>query len=238
PCAGVGMAPGIGTTFGGYMGTFIRPLFCSAIGLLGPAVAMAQEAAPQVEESSQDAVGAASAPTELDGLVVTAQKRVERLLDVPMSITAVTAEQLSESGIGSTRDLQQIVPGLTAVNNGLGFVPVLRGISSQGTSPGDESNVSTYLDDVYLGAPLTGLFDLADIERIEVLKGPQGTLFGRNATGGAIRIVTRTPSFTPQGSASVDYGFDYDEVNVTGYLTGPISESIAASLSLAYREGD
>src|SRR5690606_22091681 len=162
----------------------------------------------------------------------------ERLLDVPMSIAAVSAEQLTESGIVSTGDLQQVVPGLTTVNNGLGFVPVIRGVSSQGTSPGDESNVSTYLDDVYLGAPLTGLFDLADIERIEVLKGPQGTLFGRNATGGAIRIVTRTPSFTTQGSASVDYGFDYDEVNVTGYLTGPISESIAASLSLAYREGD
>src|SRR5690606_5653053 len=112
----------------------------------------------------------------LDTVIVTAQKRVERLLDVPMSITAVSGEQLVESGVGSTNTLQQLVPGLTTVNNGLGFVPVIRGVSSQGTSPGDESNVSIYIDDVYVGAPLAGLFDLADIEQIEVLKGPQGTL--------------------------------------------------------------
>lgn len=209
------------------------PLVCGMLGAAFSATVAARQ--PAAEDQARDG---RQDPVELDGVVVTAQKRVERLLDVPMSITAVTGEQLSESGIGTTRDLQQVVPGLTAVNNGLGFVPVLRGISSQGTSPGDESNVSIYLDDAYLGAPMTRLFDLADIERIEVLKGPQGTLFGRNATGGAIRIVTRSPSFTTQGSVNVDYGFDYDERIVNGYVTGPISSSVAGSLSVTYREGD
>ncbi|MYM64243.1 TonB-dependent receptor [Pseudomaricurvus sp. HS19] len=174
----------------------------------------------------------------IEEVLVTAQKRTERLLDVPMSITAVTAAELSDAGIGSTGDLQQIVPGLTTVNNGLGFVPVIRGVSSQGTSPGDESNVSIYLDDVYLGAPMAGLFDLADIERVEVLKGPQGTLFGRNATGGAIRIVTRKPAFEPQANASVDYGFDYNEWKTSLFVTGPLSEKVAASLSGTYRSSD
>jgi iron complex outermembrane receptor protein len=174
----------------------------------------------------------------LEEVVVTAQKRTERLLDVPMSITALSAEQLTNAGIGSSGDLQLVVPGLTTVNNGLGFVPVIRGVSSQGTSPGDESNISIYLDDVYLGAPMAGLFDLSDIERVEVLKGPQGTLFGRNATGGAIRIVTRRPSFTPKANLSLDYGFDFNEVKATGFATGPFSETVAASLSATYRKGD
>lgn len=174
----------------------------------------------------------------VEEVVVTAQKREERLLDVPMSITAVSAAQLVEAGITSTGDLQLVVPGLTTVNNGLGFVPVIRGVSSQGTSPGDESNVSIYLDDVYLGAPLAGLFDLADIERVEVLKGPQGTLFGRNATGGAIRIVTRQPTFEPHADLSVDYGFDFHEWKTSAFIAGPLSDTIAASLSGTLRKGE
>lgn len=175
---------------------------------------------------------------ELEEVIVTAQKRSERLLDVPMSISAVSAEALADAGIGSTGDLQQVVPGLTTVNNGLGFVPVIRGVSSQGTSPGDESNVSIYLDDVYVGAPMAGLFDLADIERVEVLKGPQGTLFGRNATGGAIRIVTKKPAFEPEADLSLSYGFDFEEVKASAFVTGPISDTVAGSLSGTYRKGD
>ena len=103
-----------------------------------------------------------------------------------------------------------MTPGLVTVSNGFAFTPAIRGVSSIGTSPGDETNVSMYLDDVYLGAPMGGLFQLKDIERVEVLKGPQGTLFGRNATGGAIRVVTRAPSFDPHAEVSADYGFDFE----------------------------
>lgn len=171
-------------------------------------------------------------------IVVTAQKRSERLVDVPMSISARSGEQLVASGIRSTLDLGQVTPGVLMTNIGSGFTPSIRGVSSSGTSAGDESNVALYVDDVYIGNTLAGFFDLPDLERVEILKGPQGTLFGRNATGGAIRLVTRAPQFTAHGSLTADYGFEFHEKNFTGYLTGPLSEGIAASISGSYRKGD
>ncbi|GIX29642.1 MAG: TonB-dependent receptor [Porticoccaceae bacterium] len=180
--------------------------------------------------------GAARGPIE--EIVVTAQRRSERLLEVPMSITALSGQALVDAAITSTGDLGLVTPGLTTVSNGLAFTPAVRGISSSGTSPGDETNVAVYLDDVYLGAPLAGLFELKDIERVEVLKGPQGTLFGRNATGGAIRVVTRAPAFEPGLEVSADYGFEYDLVKLGTYATGPLGEQLAGSLSLYYAADD
>ena len=137
-------------------------------------------------------------------IVVTAQRREERLLEVPISISVMQGDDMVKNGINSTVNLSQAAPGIVTVNNGFGFLPVVRGIQSTGTSPGDETNVAIYLDDVSIGTPIAGFFDLADIERIEVLKGPQGTLYGRNATGGAIKIVTKRPSFTTSGQVSAD----------------------------------
>ena len=174
----------------------------------------------------------------LEEIIVTAQKRQERLLEVPMTVAAISGTQLTEGAVVSTLDLAQVTPGIVMTNNGLAFSPSVRGVSSSGSTPGDETNTSIYLDDVYIGSPLASYFDLADIERIEVLKGPQGTLFGRNATGGAIRIVTRSPSFTPQASLSTDYGFDFNETKIDAYLTGPFSDKVAGSLTGSYRKGD
>jgi iron complex outermembrane receptor protein len=171
-------------------------------------------------------------------VVVTAQKRSERLLDVPMSVAAVSGEQLASAGIGSTLDLGQITPGVVMSNIGTGFIPSIRGVSSSGTSTGDESNVALYIDDVYMGDTLAGMFDLPDIERVEVLKGPQGTLFGRNATGGAIRIVTRAPSFDQHMNFNADYGFNFREAKLSAYVTGPITGRVAASISAATRDSD
>ncbi len=174
----------------------------------------------------------------LEEIIVTAQKRSERLLDVPMSVAAISGDELTTSGVGSTIDLGQVAPGLLVTMVGTGYTPAVRGVSSSGTSVGDESNVALYIDDVYVGNTLAGLFDLPDIERIEVLKGPQGTLFGRNATGGAIRIVTRAPSFEPVANVSADYGFDFEEVKLSGYASGPITDRVAASVSAFWRNGD
>lgn len=196
------------------------------VALMAAGNVCAQEAAPQDTTS------------RVDDIVVTAQKRSERLLDVPMSVSATSGEELSNAGISSTGSLQQISPGLLTVNNGLAFTPAIRGISSVGTSAGDEANVSMYLDDVYIGAPLAGLFDLKDIQRVEVLKGPQGTLFGRNATGGALRIVTLAPSFVPRAELSADYGFDFEQLKLGAYVTGPITENIAGSLNLFHLSND
>ena len=170
-------------------------------------------------------------------IIVTAQKREERLLEVPISISVLQGEQMVKSGITSTVNLSQASPGIVTVNNGFGFLPVIRGIQSTGTSPGDETNVAIYLDDVSIGTPIAGFFDLADIERIEVLKGPQGTLYGRNATGGAIKIVTRRPSFDTSGSVSADFGFHYKELKVTGFATGKLNDQVAGLISASYRKG-
>lgn len=187
-----------------------------------------------------DGVRSPSAASEADSgeIVVTAQKRAERLLEVPMSITALQGEVMANTGISSTINLAQASPGIVTVNNGFGFLPVIRGIQSTGTSPGDETNVAVYVDDVSIGTPIAGFFDLSDIERVEVLKGPQGTLYGRNATGGAIRIVTRKPSFDTSGSVSADYGVHYNELKATGFVTGKITDQLAGLVSATYRSGD
>lgn len=190
-------------------------------------------AAAQSAQASADAADADSGE-----IVVTAQKREERLLEVPISISVIQGEQMVMNGISSTVSLSQAAPGIVTVNNGFGFLPVVRGIQSTGTSPGDETNVAIYLDDVSIGTPIAGFFDLADIERIEVLKGPQGTLYGRNATGGAIKIVTKKPSFETSGAVNVDYGFHYNEVKVTGFTTGKITDTLAGSISGSVRKGD
>lgn len=184
--------------------------------------------------------GAQSSAADADSgeIVVTAQKREERLLEVPISISVMSGEDMVQNGINSTVNLSQAAPGIVTVNNGFGFLPVVRGIQSTGTSPGDETNVAIYLDDVSIGTPIAGFFDLADIERVEVLKGPQGTLYGRNATGGAIKIVTRRPSFETSGKVSADYGFHYNELKATAFVTGKITDQLAGSLSGTYRTSD
>jgi iron complex outermembrane recepter protein len=207
-----------------------------------PRVGSLEVAAALAAVLACNAAGAADATNPegapLEEVVVTAQKRSERLLDVPMSVAAVSGEELAAAGVGSTLDLGQMTPGVVMSNIGTGFIPSIRGVSSSGTSTGDESNVALYIDDVYMGDTLAGMFDLPDIERIEVLKGPQGTLFGRNATGGAVRIVTRAPSFDREINVSADYGFDFNEVKLSAYVTGPISDRLAGSLSAATRDSD
>lgn len=204
----------------------------AAVILLGGTQATAQAVDPAAGLPDSDDLATGGGE-----IIVTAQKRSERLVDVPLSISVASGEQLIAAGISSTLDLQQVSPGIMTVTNGIGFVPSIRGVQSTGTSPGDEGNVAIYLDDVSLSSPLAGFFDLADVERIEVLKGPQGTLFGRNATGGAIRIITKKPTFDLEGRIAADYGFRFDELRLNGYVSGPITGNVAASVAASYRKG-
>ncbi len=133
---------------------------------------------------------------QLTEVVVTAQKREQRLQDVPIAVTAITAETLKANRIVNVMDLSGIAPGLTIRSTGstgaLSFS--VRGVNSIGVVPGSDKEVSTYIDGVYLSSTRGAVFDLPDIQRIEVLRGPQGALFGRNATAGAVSIVTRDPT--------------------------------------------
>ncbi|MEJ5976213.1 TonB-dependent receptor [Novosphingobium sp. PS1R-30] len=132
----------------------------------------------------------------LEEIVVTAQKREQSLQDVPIAVTAITPESLQANRIFTVNDLSAIAPGVTVKPSpGGSSVPVftIRGQSSFGVVPGSDKQVSIYIDGVYVGSPRGSIFELPDIQRLEVLRGPQGTLFGRNATAGAISITTRDP---------------------------------------------
>ena len=175
-------------------------------------------------------------------IVVTAQRRSERLSEVPLSVTAQTGEQLAKAGITDTRQLAMVVPGLTFSAQGPWAQPATRGVSSTANSPGTDTNVAVYLDGVYQPNQVGNFFELPDVSRIEVLRGPQGTLFGRNATGGAIQVFTQAPSFDLGGRAQVSGGIFKGgalHLNTTGFVTGGlVPEKIAASISASYTNRD
>jgi iron complex outermembrane recepter protein len=168
----------------------------------------------------------AAAPIGVEEIVVTAQRREERLQDVPIAVTALSAEQLTNSGITTTQDLPALTPTLALSQNVGAFLPRLRGVGGSFTGAGIENSVATYVDGVYYAASPASIFSLAGVERIEVLKGPQGTLFGRNATGGLIQIVTKKPSETFGGTLSVNYG-NYETLGADGYITGGLAPGLA-----------
>jgi len=199
----------------GFVGSLAATVSALAMG----ATAFAQEAPSATE-------GEASGLSEI---IVTAQRRGQNMQDVPISVTAVTADNLQEIGLSNTELLTAVVPGLSMTRQGRGGQPYIRGVGSQNTVPGNENAVATYVDGVYYADPGGSLFSFNNIERIEVLKGPQGTLFGRNATGGLIQIVTREPTVSPQFRASVSYA-DYDTAEGNLYVSGgagPIAGDIA-----------
>lgn len=194
-----------------------------------PGLAGGQEA----EEAAELATGKV-----LETVVVTAQRRQERLVDVPISITALSADELLRSGITTTADLSRVTPGLELVYNGGFLQPAIRGVSSQGSSAGDSSNVAFYLDGVYQPSQPGQMMDLPDVEQIQVLKGPQGTLYGQNATGGAIIITTVKPNTDElEGRISASYG-NYNDIYLTGYASGPLADQWAGSLAIGYQDRD
>lgn len=178
---------------------------------------------------------AAAAEFRLEEVVVTAQRRAESAQDVPVAISVLTADSITEAGVTNTEDLQIVTPGLNVGRQLAGAVPFIRGVGSQTTSAGQDSAVSTYVDDVYYSSSLGSILTLSNIERIEVLKGPQGTLFGRNATGGLMHIVTKDPSQEFSANAEFAYG-NYDTLGVTAYMTGGITDNVAADLSVYVNE--
>ena len=199
------------------------------------------QAVPATSASATDAsstVNAGGSATALEEIVVTATRRAERLQQIPVTVTALTASALKASGVTELRNLTQIAPGLNYSRSAVLGQPIIRGVGSTGTSIGDESNVATYIDGVYQADPFSNLIDLVNIQRIEVLRGPQGTVFGRNATGGLINIITPDPSFTTSGQITATYGRlrnDANDVDVRGYVTGPLTDSLAVDFSALYK---
>jgi len=174
---------------------------------------------------------------ELEQMVVTARKRTENLQEVPLSISAFSGEDLTRFGIQTTQSLQSAVPGLVFNNTGSSAQPYLRGVGTRFAFAGLESSVATYLDDRYLARAQATMFQLADIERIEVLRGPQGTLYGRNATGGAIRVLTRGVEETFSGNITGTLG-DYKLRAISGTVNIPLSSTFGTRLTALIRKRD
>lgn len=169
----------------------------------------------------------------LEEIVVTAQKREDRLQDVPLTISAFSAASLDKMKIENTQDLGMVTPSLQIGRQLNTIQPVIRGIGSLTSTIGDESKTAIYVDGVYQSALGAGLLSINNIERIEVLKGPQGTLFGRNAVAGVIHIITRDPSHTPRMDVSLGYG-NFQTMEGGFYATGGLSDNLAADIAISY----
>lgn len=166
----------------------------------------------------------------LEEIVVTAQKREENVQDVPISIQAFGSQKLEALGIDTVQDLQRISPGFTLTSSAGFNIAFLRGVGSDAFLPGIDSSVPFYLDGVPLLAIQSTSDTLGRVERVEVLKGPQGTLFGRNATGGAISVITPQPGQEFSGEFKAEVG-NYNQENATFYLNVPVTNSVAFNLS-------
>lgn len=172
----------------------------------------------------------------LEEVVVTAQKRQENVQETPLAVTAISGDALESKGISEVRELSRIDAALQ-IGQATGVVTTfIRGVGNPVTTAGNEASVPVYIDDVYFIRAATPFFNLSSVERVEVLKGPQGTLFGRNASGGVISIYTRDPDFSaPEAEVRVGYG-NYETVDLKGYLNLPISDRVAANLAVSYHD--
>jgi outer membrane receptor protein involved in Fe transport len=179
-------------------------------------------------------------PVDTADIVITATRRNQALSDVPMAVSAVTAENLRNTGADDIRQLNQIAPSLlvssTSSESGAA-VARIRGVGTVGDNPGLEGSVGIFIDGVYRSRAGVGLSELGPLDRIEVLRGPQGTLFGRNTSAGLISIITAKPRFTPEIDGQVDVG-NYALRRFQGSVTGPLSDTIAARLDGVYLKRD
>jgi iron complex outermembrane receptor protein len=199
-------------------------LFASAAMFLVVTPAAAQEAAASAQAADAQAVETAATP---DGeIVVTARRRTESLINVPIAVTAYSGEQLDRQGALDISDIGDTTPNVTletsrGTNSTL--TAFIRGVGQQDPVAGFEGGVGVYLDDVFLNRPQGALLDVYDVERIEVLRGPQGTLYGRNTIGGAIKYVTRSLASTPEARLRANIG-SYGQKDVVLSASTPVSD--------------
>ncbi|MEG3192374.1 TonB-dependent receptor [Lysobacter sp. D1-1-M9] len=194
--------------------------------------------------SAQEAATAAAADedeelTTLSALTVTAQKREEALQDVPISITALPEQLLHDTGVRDVKDLQVLVPGLTVTStqSEAQTTARIRGIGTVGDNAGLESSVGVVIDGVYRPRNGVGFGDLGEIERIEVLKGPQGTVFGKNTSAGVINVITRRPSYTTSAEGEITIG-NYNALGVSGAFNTAVGDNSAIRVYAAKRKRD
>ncbi|MBG7506115.1 TonB-dependent receptor [Pseudomonas aeruginosa] len=206
---------------------------------LGGALPASAADAPAPAEEAPPLAGSApaKADTALGKVTVTARRREEDSQKVPTPITVLGGETLEAQRISRVQDLQQVLPSVNvAYIHARQSSVAVRGIGNNPASDGLEGSAGIYLDNVYLGRPGMAVFDLLDIEQLELLRGPQGTLFGKNTTAGVLNISTRAPTFTTERTVEVSGGQD-GYFQGRGTVSGPLGETLAGRLS-AYRTRD
>ncbi|MCF7220771.1 TonB-dependent receptor [Marilutibacter chinensis] len=212
---------------------------------IGAGLAMSPGTAAWAQQAGADmpaakVPAATEAATTLDALTVTARRRAESVQDVPVAVSAFGADQLEDLQADNLSGLQGAVPNLN-VAQGRGSASsanvFIRGIGQPDALPSFDPGVGIYVDDVYYSRIQGALFNLFDIERIEVLRGPQGTLYGKNSTGGAIKLVTREPGDSTTGMVEAAFG-DHGRADFRGYAATPLSDTVGVSAALISSHND
>ncbi|MEJ2410787.1 MAG: TonB-dependent receptor, partial [Novosphingobium sp.] len=206
--------------------------------LLSGASALAFLAQPALAQTASTSRPSEATSGESDQgigeIIVTAQRRAQRLQDVPIAISAIGASSLANAGVTGTTQLQAVAPSLQ-INQSFGPANIfMRGIGFKSGDLLAESSVAIYVDGVYQPNAVANIFEFNGVERVEVLKGPQGTLFGRNATGGVVQVITKAPSFAPEMNFEVGYA-NYETVRASAYVSGGLTENLAANVAVQYQ---
>jgi len=201
-----------------------------SLGLAGNP-AWAQSASPRGTANEAAAENSGTSDNEIVEIVVTANRREENLQRVPIAISAVTAESAAQMGLTDAQSFAEAIPGLSFNRQSNTSIPFLRGVGTPTGESADENSVAFYVDDVYYPAGSAQITNFNNLESIEVDKGPQGTLFGRNATGGVVQVRTRDPSSTPSFDASAGYG-NYDTKSGSIYATGGLLPTLSANIAI------
>jgi iron complex outermembrane recepter protein len=205
----------------------------AGLAALSSAQAFAQTLAP-----SSGATGSSAGATSVEEIIVTAQKREETANSVPMSITAASGAQLARQRIEQPRDLVKLVPSFTYTDSYAGSpIYTLRGVGFSDTSLAGRPTVSIYADEAPLPFAIETRGANLDLERVEVLVGPQGTLFGQNATGGAINYIAAKPTQTFQAGVDASYG-NYNALDLGGFISGPLSDTLSARIAVDHTQSD
>ena len=205
-------------------------LLAGAAAIALPGAAFAQSAGDQDDDAGE---------VRGNAIIVTATKRAQTLQDTPVAVSVTTAETIEQAQIRDIADISSVVPSLRASTLQSAFATTfsIRGFGTDANNLGLEPSVAMFVDGVYRSRSLAQISDLPNLERVEVLRGPQSTLFGKNASAGVISLVSSAPSFNLEGNAEVSYG-NFNAIVARGYITGPISDNIAVSLAAGVNKRD
>jgi len=217
----------------------ISMLLASVAVLVAPTTAAFAQEGEVATGSAQDTTVAEEEYSDNE-IIVSATRRDQAAQDVPLAVSVVGGEQLANAGVVDIRGIQQLAPSLkttTGQSSATGAVLSIRGIGTAGDNPGFEPAVGVFIDGVFRSRAGVALAELPPIERVEVLRGPQGTLFGRNTSAGALNITTQKPKFEFGGYVEGSYG-NLDEIEVKAGVTGPVSELLALRLDGGYHKRD